>query len=152
MSTSELQHLIERAAILDTVVTLFLATDQRDWQRVESCLSNPVTLDMSSLAGGEPARLRPAEVATGWRDGLRAIDHVHHQLGNFTVRIHGDEAEVFCYGVAYHHRDISGPDNLRTFVGSYDIHLHRASGAWLVNLFRFNSEFVTGNLQLENAP
>jgi hypothetical protein len=90
-------------------------------------------------------------VAAGWRDGLRAIDHVHHQVGNFTVRIHGDEAEVACYGVAYHHRDVAGPDNLRTFVGSYDIHLHRRAGAWLIVLFRFNAKFVTGNLQLEAA-
>lgn len=151
MSTADLQHLIERTVILDTVVTLFVATDQRDWQRVESCLATPVTLDMTSLVGGEPSRLTPREVATGWRDGLRAIDHVHHQLGNFTVRIHGDEAEVSCYGVAYHHRETATPDNLRTFVGSYDIHLHRTGGAWLINLFRFNSKFVTGNLQLETA-
>jgi hypothetical protein len=150
-TTADLQHLVERTAILDTVVTLFVATDQRDWERVRSCLASPVTLDMTSLAGGAPSRLEPSEVVDGWRNGLRAIDHVHHQLGNFTVRIHGDEAEVFCYGVAYHHRNVSSPDNVRTFVGSYDIHLHRTSGAWLINLFRFNAAFVTGNLQLEAA-
>jgi hypothetical protein len=149
--TADYEHLIDRAAILDTVVTLFVATDQRDWPRVEACLADPVTLDMTSLAGGEPARLGPADVAGGWRDGLQAIDHVHHQLGNFVVRIRGDKAEVSCYGVAYHHRKLATPDNLRTFVGSYEIHLHRTAGAWLIDLFRFNSEFITGNLHLETA-
>jgi hypothetical protein len=151
MHDNELQFLLERNAIVDTVVTLFVATDHKDWPRVESCLADPVTLDMTSLAGGEPTRMKPKEVSASWREGLEAIDHVHHQLGNFTVRIHGDQAEVFCYGVAYHHRDIAGPDNLRTFVGSYDIHLHRTMGAWLIDLFRFNSRFVTGNPQLESA-
>jgi hypothetical protein len=151
MIDADLRHLVERNAILDTVVTLFVATDQRDWHRVESCLADPVTLDMTSLAGGEPARVRPADVAAGWREGLRAIDHVHHQLSNFTVRIHGDDAEVHCYGVAYHHRNLTTPDNLRTFVGSYDIHLRRIDGAWRIHLFRFDAKFVVGNLQLENA-
>ena len=151
MSTADIQHLVERHAIVDTFVTLFVATDQRDWPRVEACLADPVTLDMTSLAGGEPARMRPADVAAGWREGLRAIDHVHHQVSNFTVRIHGDDAEVHCYGVAYHHRDVATGESLRTFVGAYDIHLRRIDGAWRIHLFRFDAKFVAGNLQLESA-
>ena len=149
--TTDAERLLDREEVLDTVVALFVATDERDWPRVESCLANPVTLDMTSLAGGEPASLTPAAVAAGWRDGLRAIDEVHHQVGNFRLRVSGDEADVSCYGVAFHHRRIANPDNVRTFVGAYDIHLRRVEGDWRIDLFRFRVKFVTGNRNLETA-
>ena len=108
-------------------------------------------MDMTSLAGGEPARVTGAQIAAGWRDGLQPIDHVHHQVGNFRVEVNGDAADAFCYGVAYHHRNITSPDNIRTFVGSYDFHLVRTSARWRIDVFRFKLKFLTGNLQLEAA-
>lgn len=151
MDDTDLRQLVDRTAVIDVVTALFTATDRKDWARVEACLTDPVTLDMTSLAGGEPAKLTPAQVAGGWREGLASIDHVHHQVGNFEVRVAGNQADVSCYGIAYHHRAISSPDNLRTFVGSYDVHLRRVGASWRIELFKFNAKFVTGNLELEKA-
>lgn len=151
MDAAALQELVDRRDILDTVVGLFVATDQRDWSGVESCLAEQVTLDMTSLAGGEPFQLAGAQVADQWRTGLEAIDQVHHQVGNFHVDIRGDEADVSCHGVAYHYRRITSPERTRTFVGSYDVHLIRTASDWRIDLFRFNLKFVTGNLELESA-
>lgn len=151
MAADLLQQLVDRAAVIDVVTALFVATDRRDWARVESCLMDPVVLDMTSLTGGKPANLTPAQVAEGWRDGLASIDHIHHQVGNFEVRTSGDQANVTCYGIAFHHRNISIAENLLTFVGSYDVHLRRAGGSWRIDLFKFNAKFVTGNLELGRA-
>ena len=38
------------------------------------------------------------------------------------------------------------------FVGSYDFHLRRRDGPWLIDLFRFNLKFVEANLELEREP
>jgi hypothetical protein len=143
--------LMDQQEVIEVVTRLFVATDGRDWKGVEACLADAVVLDMTSLAGGEPARLTPSQVAGGWRDGLARIDHVHHQIGNFLVRISGDEANVNCYGVAWHHRAIPNPDNVRTFVGTYDVHLRRTADEWRIDLFRFNNRFVSGNMRLESA-
>lgn len=144
--------LVERQEVEDVVVRVFVATDRRDWAGVESCLADAVTLDMTSMTGGEPLRLTPAEVSAGWRDGLAPIDFVHHQIGNFRIAVDGDSATASCYGIAFHHRDrISTPSKTRTFVGSYDFHLTRTTAGWRIDLFRFNLKFIDGNRELEKA-
>ncbi len=148
---SAVEKLIERQKIEDTVVRLFVSTDRRDWASVKACLADEVTLDMTSLAGGEPLRLTAADVAATWEKSLKPIDQVHHQVGNFDVRIDGNEANVSCYGVAYHYRRIESPERTRTFVGSYDVHLMHAGSAWRIDVFRFRLKFLDGNERLEAA-
>lgn len=145
-------RLVERQEVEDVVVRVFVATDRRDWASVESCLADPVTLDMTSMTGGEAQRLTPAEVAAGWREGLAPIDFVHHQVGNFQIAVDGDNATASCYGIAFHHREkISTPSKTRTFVGSYDLHLSRTDAGWRIDLFRFDLKFIDGNRELELA-
>ncbi|MDQ5857780.1 MAG: nuclear transport factor 2 family protein [Acidobacteriota bacterium] len=141
-----------RQDVEDVVVRLFVATDRRDWATVEACLADTVILDMTSMAGGEPARMTAGEVVAMWTKGLEPIDHVHHQVGNFQIDVDRDRASVFCYGIALHYREkISNSSKSRTFVGSYDIHLARTEGKWRIELFRFNLKFIEGNRELEIA-
>jgi len=149
---TELAALRDVREVEDVVVRLFLATDRRDWASVEDCLADRVILDMTSMAGGEPLHLNSAEVSAAWARGLEPIDQVHHQVGNFQTDVDGDRATVFCYGVAYHHREgISNPSRTRVFVGSYDVHLARTGGRWRIDLFRFGLKFIEGNRELEKA-
>ncbi len=74
---------------------------------------------------------------------------MHHQTGNFRVTLRGDSADPFCYGIAFHYRPNVSGQNTRTFVGSYDFHLVRSDGCWRIDRFRFHSNFVDGNLELE---
>ncbi|HEU0030028.1 MAG TPA: nuclear transport factor 2 family protein [Kofleriaceae bacterium] len=127
----------ERDEIVETIHRLFIATDDRDWAGVREVLSPKVHFDMTSLVGGSPETRTPVEIADGWKTGLAAIDHVHHQAGNFLVDITGDEATAFCYAVAYHHTAAM----LRRFVGSYDFHLVRTD-RWRIDVFKFNVKFV----------
>ena len=151
MADATVEKILDRQEIVDTITRLFVGTDRRDWLQVESCLADNVTLDMTSLAGGQPMQMSSVQVAKGWKDGLQVIDHVHHQVSNFEVTISGDEASASCYGIAFHHRMLNSPDNIRTFVGSYLIHLIRANPGWKIDRFRYDSKFVAGNLELENA-
>ncbi|HQQ78363.1 MAG TPA: nuclear transport factor 2 family protein [Thermoanaerobaculia bacterium] len=140
-----------RQAVVDTLTELFLATDRRDWPAVEGCFAETVTFDMTSLAGGQPARLTPRDISSAWTQGLAPIESVHHQAGNFRVRIDGNEASAFCYAIAYHYRRVVSGRNLRTFVGSYDFHLARdGAQRWRIDLFRFNIKFLDGNLDLHS--
>jgi SnoaL-like domain len=147
----QLHSLLDREEIIRTVVELFVFTDRREWKKVEGCLAEQVILDMTSMTGGEPLQQTAAQVAEGWRTALLPIDHVHHQVSNFLIDSSESDANVSCYGIAFHHRKIAHPENTRTFVGSYDIHLIETSSGWKINLFRFNLKFVTGNAHLESA-
>lgn len=147
--TDTLTHLIERAAVTDVVTSLFIATDTRDWAAVRECFAPRVHFDVTSLAGGRPADMTGEEIAAGWEQGLRQLQAIHHQVGNFRVHIEAKRATVTCYGVAYHYARARSGRNTRTFVGTYDFELERTNDRWHITLFRFNVKFVDGNLELE---
>lgn len=147
----QLQQLLDERDAGRVVIDLFTATDRRDWAAVEACLASRLTLDMTSLAGGEPVETTGAAVAAMWKEGLAPIDHVHHQVGNLVVTIRGDEAHVTCYGIALHHRKIASPRRTRVFVGSYRMRLARLDGRWRIDRFTFDLAFLEGNLELGKA-
>jgi hypothetical protein len=63
-------------ASIDRIVTLFVATDNKDWQTVRHCSASSVHFDMSSLSGTEPVDLTPAEIAEAWEQGLAPIEEL----------------------------------------------------------------------------
>jgi len=146
------RDLVETDRIGQVLNTLFVGTDARAWDRVRGCFGEKVVLDMTSLGGGSPSTLSPAEIAAGWESGLAPIESVHHQTGNLSVRVDGAEASASCYGIAYHYRRTRSGRNTRVFVGSYDFHLRRREDGWKIDLFRFKVKFVEGNLELEKEP
>ena len=154
-SPSSVSDLIDRERILDRVTELFLATDRKDWPAVEACFAPEVQFDMSSVGAGPAATKRRSEIAAGWRTGLAAIEHIHHQAGNFVVRVNDDRADAFCYGIAFHYRARKDGRNTRVFVGSYDYELARdrasSQPTWRITAMRFTLKFLDGNPALEAA-
>lgn len=147
--TDELRQLVEQSRVLDCINRLFIGTDNRDWDAVRACFAPRVHFDMTSLAGGEPASLTPAEITEAWEKGLAALDAIHHQTGNHRVWFDGEEARAFCYGTATHYRKTWSGRNTRTFVGSYDFSLRRHGAEWRITSFRFNLKYMDGNLKLD---
>lgn len=150
MSDELLRTLAAKDAIADVVTRLFVATDARDWGAVEQCLAPVVLLDMTSLGGGVPSNLTPAAITAMWSEGFRALEAVHHQIGNLRITVSADRATAFCYGTATHYRHTGSGRNVRTFVGSYDLGLVRMDGVWRIDELRFNLKYLDGNLDLEH--
>jgi hypothetical protein len=152
-SASTLDDLLDRERIIGRITALFLATDRKDWSAVEACFAPAVQFDMSSVGAGPATTKRPSEIADGWRTGLAAVEHIHHQAGNFVVHVNGDRADAFCYGIAYHFLGRKDGRNTRVFVGSYDYGLARdpaaASRDWRITAMRFTLKFLDGNPALE---
>jgi hypothetical protein len=151
MTPTALDQLIAKDEIVDAINRLFIGTDRRDWAMVLEALAPELHVDMTSLAGGMPTTMRAADLAQAWDDGLRPMQAVHHQAGNYRVTVTGDEAVAFCYGTATHFRPTRSGQNVRTFVGSYDFRLARMEGRWRITSFRFNLKYQDGNLELGQA-
>jgi phage baseplate assembly protein W len=148
--TSEI--LAIRQEIEDLVVGMFVATDERDWATLKTCFTDPFVLDMTSMVGGSPASMTPAQVAAAWAEGFKPLSHVHHQIGNVRTTVIGSRATVRCYGIALHHRsDIVAEPKTRRFVGTYELELAQVEGQWRIARLRFNLKFIDGNLELEKA-
>ena len=115
-----------------------------------AALAPRVLFDVRSMTGEPPETRDAVSIIAGSTEGLRPLKAVHHQTGNFRVRVAGEEADVFCYATASHYLPNRSGRNSRVFVGRYDLHLTREGGAWRIDLFRFHLKYVDGNLDLEN--
>jgi len=138
----------EREDLIEAVTRLFVSTDDRDWERVRSCFADRVLFDMGT---GNAGYTTPEAIIAGWTEGLRSLKAIHHQVGNFLVDIRGESAGVSCYGIAFHYLPNRTNMNIRTFVGSYDLHLWRVEGQWKIDAFTYHPKFVEGNLSLEET-
>ncbi|HKG95292.1 MAG TPA: nuclear transport factor 2 family protein [Gemmatimonadaceae bacterium] len=149
--TVDLEQLLARGAVIDTITRLFIATDRKEWAEVERCFTEQVRFDMSSIGAGPEQTKTAAEIAEGWRQGLAPIEAVHHQAGNFRVLVGGDRATAFCYGIAYHYKPRRTGGSTRVFVGSYDFTLERRGPGddWRISAMRFALKFIEGNRELE---
>ena len=148
---SELESILDRTRIIETINRLFIGTDNRDWALVKSCFALRVRFDMSSLGAGEPKDLTPDEIVAAWDAGLKPLKAIHHQAGNYLVDVNGSRAEAFCYGIASHYLPNKTNRNTRTFVGSYDFGLLRDDDGWSIDSFKFNLKYIDGNPDLENS-
>ncbi|MHB0972538.1 MAG: nuclear transport factor 2 family protein [Thermoanaerobaculia bacterium] len=81
--------------------------------------------------------------------GFAPFDHVHHQVGNFRTTVNSTQAQVKCYGVAFHYRSAAAGIKSRVFVGTYEFALVATGASWKISHFVFTLKFIEGNLQLE---
>jgi hypothetical protein len=144
-----LRSLTEKDSIISTVNRLFIHTDNCDWEHVKACFSDEVLFDMTTVVGGEPIMLTPDDIVNSWSEGLEHLEAIHHQAGNYLVDVAGNEAAVFCYGIAQHYLPNDTGLNTRSFVGSYDFHLVKDDESWRIDKFKFNLKYIDGNANLE---
>jgi hypothetical protein len=150
--TETSEQLLTRISVEDAVVRMFVATDERDWPALKACFTDPFVLDMTSMIGGTPTSMTPAQVAAAWAEGFKPLDHVHHQIGNIRTTVNGNEALVRCYGLAFHHRaKVSQALKSRIFVGTYELRLIQDAELWRITELKFILKFIDGNLELEKS-
>jgi hypothetical protein len=142
-------NLVQKDEIIDVVNNLFICTDEKKWEDVKNIFADKVLFDMTSLSGGVPATLTPQQIVDGWDTGLKKLKATHHQVGNYRVGLNGREADLFCYGIAFHYLPNPTNSNVRTFVGSYDFHLIKTETGWKIDKFKFNIKYIDGNKDLE---
>jgi hypothetical protein len=147
----QVRSIAEENEVISVANRLFICTDNRDWQCVRDVFAPEVLFDMTSLAGGQPVKMTPRQITDGWDQGLKALKAIHHQAGNYQVALKGDEADLFCYGVAFHYLPNPTDRNTRTFVGSYNFHLVRTEQGWKIDKFKYNLKFIDGNKDLEGS-
>ncbi|TKG89599.1 nuclear transport factor 2 family protein [Puteibacter caeruleilacunae] len=136
--------------INQTVSQLFVASDNREWTKVEHIFADQVELDYSSMNGNPAVVLSPKQITDSWKNILPGFTSTHHQLGNFITQVNGNTAEVFCYGTATHYLEHEA-GNIWTVVGSYNLELKEVDGAWRVSKMKLNFKYQDGNTQLPQA-
>ena len=133
----EIQQLIDRVKIVETVKRLTFHMDRKDWKSYESEFAEQVEVDFTDTAfGGKVPRIASrAQWAAAVASGLARFVETQHFASNYFVEIDGNRARAITYFIARHF--MTAPDGRKYVLdeGGYYTHgLVKANGVWKVNL------------------
>jgi hypothetical protein len=120
---------MDRLDVIDTCNRMARHADQRAWDALPGVFADKVTLDYTSLDGGEPVTLTPAQIVAGWRTGLGVYTATQHLLGTHLVVVDGDDA-VCTAAFQAAHLKVDG--SRWTLGGTYRFDLIRARDGWRI--------------------
>jgi hypothetical protein len=132
--------------IRQTVITLNLAFDEGDWSTVRMCLCEDFggsavvqSGQRGSIAGADKLLAVMKDIAA-----QRAGTQTMHVLGDMTVKLRGDHAEVKVFQIAYLYpaNRVASPSSKSGSRGTY--HLRREDGVWKVNAFDIDRVWLEG--------
>src|SRR5262245_28147680 len=83
--------LVERQAVVDTVIQYATGIDRRDWDLYAACFTDPCEFDFSSWSGGVPVSMSPATWAARVRSVNGNFDATQHLSTNHVVTWDGPD-------------------------------------------------------------
>ncbi|MEU5693119.1 nuclear transport factor 2 family protein [Actinosynnema sp. NPDC020468] len=135
----------EHREIVDTTVRLAWLADHRRWDELADVFAERVTVDYTSLNGGEPVTLAAADLIAGWRAGLGFLDATQHLVTNHLVEVDGDRAAATAQFQAVHVRAGAVGDPTWTLGGHYRFGLVRTDAGWRIDAMTMTKTWATGN-------
>ena len=138
----------DRLAILELIGSLALSLDARDWDALEGLFIDPVYYDRTSLFGGEPQILSPAELVDGYRQALGKLDAVHHLITCHVIRLDGDQATCAANMQGTHVLANASGGPVWTVGGRHDYQLKRTADGWRIAGLTFTIQWATGNMHI----
>lgn len=127
-----------------TVAAMTALVDIQDWQALERCFADRLTLDYTSLWGGEAQDVSRDELLGQWQGLLPGFDATWHELGPVAISVQGDRANA--------EAPVSGTHLLggKAWIveGRYSCGLVRESGEWRIASLAYANENETGDRAL----
>lgn len=127
------------AGVKTTVAAIPMAVDLGAYALAETLFAPEVTIDYTSLWGGDANTMTPPELMAAWRGIVPGFDATWHELGPVTAAIDGDIATATAFVDGRHW---IGTELWRP-IGTYDWTLTRAGDAWQVTSMTFT---LTGEI------
>ncbi|WP_067483296.1 nuclear transport factor 2 family protein [Actinomadura hibisca] len=138
----------DRLNIVETCTRMAWHADQREWDALAGIFAEKVTLDYTSLNGGEPAELTPEQIVGGWSQVLGGFDATQHLITNHLVTLEGDRAVCTASFQATHRLANPFGSPLWTLGGTYRFDLVRSGDGWLISGVVMTATWADGNQKL----
>lgn len=139
---------MDRLDIIDICTRMAWHADQREWEALKSVFADQVRLDYTSLNGGEPVVLSPAQIVDGWSRVLGGFDATQHLVTNHLVTAEGDTAVCTASFQATHRLANPFGAPLWTLGGTYQFDLIRTGGGWRISGVVMTATWADGNRDL----
>ncbi|ANL26960.1 NTF2 domain-containing protein [Rhizobium phaseoli] len=135
----------DRLAIIDAITDIAAGADRHQWPRVRGAFAEKVTLDYTSLWGGEAVTLSADEVVAQWSNFLPGFDRTLHLVTNHAiVDASGDTATAEADFQATH----SLGKDLWVLSGHYRYGLVKSAEGWKITHMTMAATHETGDRDL----
>jgi hypothetical protein len=142
------RRVADRLDVIEATVRMLWHADRREWDRLRSVLAEEVTLDYTSLNGGEAATLSCDQVISAWAGMLGNLDATQHLVSNHLVSIDGDTASCTAAFQATHLLANPHGGPIWTLGGHYEFGLARTAEGWQITSVQMIADWATGNQQI----
>lgn len=150
--------LVDRAQMIAIADGLDMAVDAKDWAAARAYFTDEITVDFTSLVGGEPATIPADGLIAGWSGNLTATKTSFHLRGNHQITFNGaDDATMVSHGYAWNRMEAgalaeNGGDPLWEVWGTYIHEFTRTEDGWRLDGMTFNATAERGNPFVRNTP
>lgn len=148
---AQTQPLSKDEAIIRSNIQSFSAmADQGAFEYLGRLFAPQVTVDYTSLFGGEAAPVDRTDLMKQWAAFLPGFDATYHDLSNLRANIDGDSASVLVNITASHWL---GDDGFWSVSGNYEFTLQKSGESWLITAVTLTSQSESGSRDiLGEAP
>ncbi|MEL7115923.1 MAG: nuclear transport factor 2 family protein, partial [Pseudomonadota bacterium] len=138
--------------------TIDAAVDAKDWPLARAQFTETITVDFTSLVGGEPATIPADGLIAGWSGNLSGEKESFHLRGNHRITFTSADAAVMqSHGYAWNKMpsgDLpeNGGEALWEVWGTYIHGFERTDAGWKVNAMTFTATAERGSDYVRNTP
>jgi hypothetical protein len=148
---SDIGSIIDRTAVIDTIIGFANAFDAKDWEKVRFYLADEIDIDYSEFRSEPPKRVTAEEYIKQRIEGLAGLRTLHVST-NHEVTINNNTAE--CQSAYQIYRldptRESGQNRFDT-AGNYFHSLIQTDQHWLIAGIKQTVVIVSGNPQIHGA-
>jgi hypothetical protein len=139
----------DKFAVIEKINQVALFADLHQWDRlVQEVFHDKVTVDYTSLFGGEVETLPSSELVARWKTALPGFESTQHLLGSHHVEIDKDTAKAIVHVRANHFLPNTMGGDTWVVGGTYYYELTRTDTGWRVHSSRLAKSYVEGNQHL----
>ncbi len=131
----------EAARVISVVSSIPLAVDLANYALAEKAFAPKIVIDYTSLWGGTPNTMTPAELMAAWRGIVPGFDATWHELSDVRAQVTGQSASATA---AVDGRHWLG-NGLWRPIGTYEWELEKLNGQWKVTRMVFKMSREVGD-------
>ena len=152
------ETLVDHTEMVRIADTIDAAVDAKDWAVARAQFTDEITVDFSSLVGGEPATIPADGLIAGWSGNLTPEKQSFHLRGNHRITFDGpDAATMISHGYAWNRMENgalpeNGGDPLWEVWGTYTHGFVRTDDGWRANAMAFFATAERGSEFVRNTP